>query len=344
MKKAIFKSAFAEIAVEHPFLARAKFVFADDRGAKTSTSLPGLMQGIEAEDFDEVIKSAIGIPVKMYLSGDDLGNHVGAYVIGHITDMEKVVAEDGTNQLLAEAVIYKNEFPEEVEYLKSAMADEKPPGISYELDYDDSLIKNGVEWLKKIVAMAATFVRNPAYGRRTSLLALASAKTEEEFETILNSLKKEKEADNPNDKGGKIVEKELEEAKSALAEAKAAAETKSARIKELEELLAGKDNEIKTLNETLDGINQERLFESRIKKLAEVGISFEAEAEKAPKKKAFYLSLDDEAFEEYLHDITEIKSASEPESGDRKVVLASLKTDIPKPSPKPSNGLSFKFE
>ena len=118
------------------------------------------MQGIELEDFDEVIKTSINMPIKMFYTGSGTGNHLGSYVIGHITGMEKAQAEDGTNQLIADAVLYAEEFPEEVKYLKEAYAEKRPPGISYEIIYGDSIIKNGVQWLKKMFTTAATLVRD----------------------------------------------------------------------------------------------------------------------------------------------------------------------------------------
>jgi hypothetical protein len=154
LDKALFNLALAEIQdvpsgdFNHPYLTRVKFVFADDQGAQTSTAPGGLMQGIKFEDFDAAIKTGLNMPIKMAYTGDGVGNHLGSYVIGHITQMEKAQAEDGSNQIVADGVLYTEEYPEEVAYLKKAKAEGKAPGTSYEIIYKDSLIENGVQWLK----------------------------------------------------------------------------------------------------------------------------------------------------------------------------------------------------
>src|SRR4051812_48084854 len=127
----------------NPYLTKARFVFADNKGAPTSTG-NGNLQGIEEEDFDEVIRTALHMPVKMnYLGADNVGSHRGSYVIGHISDMQKVTNGD-TSQLVAEALLYAEEYPEEVTFLKDAFANKKAPGISYEIAYANSTVKNGV--------------------------------------------------------------------------------------------------------------------------------------------------------------------------------------------------------
>jgi hypothetical protein len=91
LDKALFNLALAEIQdvpsgdFNHPYLTRVKFVFADDQGAQTSTAPGGLMQGIKFEDFDAAIKTGLNMPIKMAYTGDGVGNHLGSYVIGHIT-------------------------------------------------------------------------------------------------------------------------------------------------------------------------------------------------------------------------------------------------------------------
>jgi hypothetical protein len=320
LDKALFNLALAEIQdvpsgdFNHPYLTRVKFVFADDQGAQTSTAPGGLMQGIKFEDFDAAIKTGLNMPIKMAYTGDGVGNHLGSYVIGHITQMEKAQAEDGSNQIVADGVLYTEEYPEEVAYLKKAKAEGKAPGTSYEIIYKDSLIENGVQWLKDFFTTAATFVRSPSYEGRTPLLALASAKNEDELLVTMKALVaqaegKSGEGSNPTDKGGKPVD-ELETVKKENDTLKAEAQTKTAEITRLsEEITALKASE-QTLKDQLQTVETERTLESRVRKLAEIGFPLEADAEKSDKQRAFILALDDEAFDIYTEQIVAVKESA----------------------------------
>lgn len=309
----------------NPYLTVARFVFADDKGATTSTG-NGNLQGIELEDFDTVIKTSLHMPVKMRLMGDTVGSHSGSYVIGHIIDMTK---ED--NKLVAQAVLYREEYPEEVTFLKEAFAEGKAPGISYEIAYGDSVIKNGVEWLKNMFTTAATFVKSPAYGSRTALLALASAKDEGEFIQTMKTLVAQAEGiENddpiPSNKGGTNVD-ELEKAQKEAEAFKAEAETRTAEISRLTEALEAKDVEIASLNTTVSTLQGEKLMETRVRKFTEAGFMLEADAEKADKKKSFWLTLSDEGFDEYLDDLVSAKAmAAKPE----KKAEASARNTLPR--------------
>jgi hypothetical protein len=297
----------------NPYLTIARFVFADDKGAPLSTAKGGL-QGIELEDFDSVIKTSLHMPVKMNLIGGTVGNHRGSYVIGHIAKMNKVVT-DGTNQLMAEAYLYKEEYPDEINFLKEAHASGEAPGISYEIAYNDSIIKNGVEWIKNLITCAATFVKHPAYGRRTALLALASADDDNEFIQTMKTLVAQAEGTDddtpiPSNKGGKNVD-ELEKAQEDASKFKAEAETKSAEVSRLTEELEAANGQISTLNESIATMQRERATEIRVKKFTDAGFMLEADAEKAEKKKTFWLSLSDEDFDEYISDLVSAKALAE---------------------------------
>ena len=340
---AVFQSAIAEIVevpqldnFKHPFLTLAKFIFADDKGNQNN-------QGIEFEDFEEVSHSAIDTPVKMNFTGAGVGNHLGSYVVGHIKDMEKVEA-GGVNQLIATAILYSDEFPEEIKYLKDSFASGEAPGISYELAYQESKLKNGIQWLKKMFTLASTFVRAPAYGKRTAILALASAKDDDEFIQTMKTLvaqAEEKSGEgkiiNPTGKGGKNVE-ELEKAKADAEKFRAEADTRTVEVARLTEQLEAKTGEISTLTEKVATLEREKMLEARIRKYTEAGFQLEAEAEKVDKRKTFWLSLSDEAFEEYLADLVAATKVTESHRA-----LASLNVGIPRPTDSDNKIISFNF-
>lgn len=171
MDSILIQSALAEITPEdftHPGLRLVKFVFCDNQPNENG-------QGIAEEDFDEIIKSGVGTPIKMRFFGNTAGGHIGSIPIGYIKNMYK--EDDGnTKKLIADATLFADEYPDEIQYLQEAYDKGEAPGISWELKYNNSVIKDGIEWLKGLVTRAATFVRHPAYGNRTAILALASNK------------------------------------------------------------------------------------------------------------------------------------------------------------------------
>ena len=322
MKIAKFTTAIAELLetknaeFKHPLLTMIKFVFADDRGALLSSS-NGLPQGIKAEDFDEVIKTAIHMPIKMNFLGAKRGvqGHVGSLPIGHITQMEKDTAEDGTNRLIASAVLYGEEFPDEIQFIRTAFAEGKSPGISYEIVYNDPLIENGVEWLKNMITRAATFVRSPAYGKRTALLALASNSdlSDEDFATELLAIIKPKEEP-----------KHMDEDKEKIAKLEADATARTSELDALKAQVTDFTGQLATLTDENSNLKKTALMESRVRAFTEAGFTLEADAEKASKKKDVFASMSDEVFAEYIADL---KAASAKAPG---FASASARNGVPR--------------
>jgi hypothetical protein len=159
--------SFAEF--KNPYLKTVKFVFADDKPNLNNQAIP-------YEEFTGLAASAIGMPIKIRFLGRQggAGNHDGSVPIGHISSVTEEQAEDGTNKLVAEGVLYADEYPDIIDYLEETYAENKAPGISWEISYKDSIVEKGITLLKGVIARAATFVKHPAYGKRTALLALAS--------------------------------------------------------------------------------------------------------------------------------------------------------------------------
>lgn len=163
----------------NPFLTLVKFVFADDKPNANNMAIP-------FDEFAALKLSAIGMPIKIRFLGKGLGGHTGSVPVGHIRDMVVETLDDESHRLVAEGVLYNDEYPEVVEFLKESFDTGDAPGISWEISYKESIVDKGIQWLKGVVARAATFVKHPAYGRRTALLALASI----DMTTIDNDTKK----------------------------------------------------------------------------------------------------------------------------------------------------------
>lgn len=313
-------TAIAEIAdipaeEGHPLLSTIKFILATaNEGYSLSTKKGGLKQGIKEEDFDDVIKTAINTPIKMRYLGyrGGVGNHLGSIPIGHITKIDKTTLPDGVVALAAEGVLYTNEYPDEIEFLKTAHAAGEGPGISYEIKYDNnkSVIEDGTEWIKGLITQAATIVRSPAYGNRTAILALASNSelTDDELNDGLRSLVKPEASEI---EGGSDMDKDKEiERLTALASEKESALTaKAAEIealtKEFEDIktkLAETTSENEKLNKTI-------LLEKRVQAYSAAGLAFDEDAEKATAKKELLAKMDEDVFSAYLADLSAVKDA-----------------------------------
>lgn len=301
---AIFESvisAFAEAGPEdfqHPYLKRVKFILTDDQPNENK-------QGIEYEDFPRIMASAVNAPIKMYYNRNNVGGHAGSFTIGHISAVAEHITDTGIHQILAEGVLYADEFPNEVDFLEKTFAEGNAPGVSWELRYKDSVLKKGINWLKGAVTTAATFVRHPAYGTRTALLALASNQELDEEHLIdeLVALANSVSPSIDDNKGGTAkvneeelakLQKELEDLKSQLASANAENESLKATVT--------------SQGEVIDGYKKTAVAEERLRKMTDAGITLDAE--KIEAKKEFLTALSEEAFAEYLSDLQAVQKAS----------------------------------
>lgn len=293
----------AQSDFSNPYLTVVRFVFADDQPNANKQAIP-------FEEFDALAQSAIGMPIKIRFLGKGIGNHTGSIPIGHIRDMTKETVDD-KHQLIAEGVLYNDEYPEVVNFLKEAFASGEAPGLSWELTYNDSIIEKGITWLKGVIARAATFVKNPAYGTRTALLALASDKSlsDEDIEKELVGMAHEIES---QDKGGTNT-MELEQA--------------LAKIKDLEAQLAVKDTELATANAEAEKIRTEAatlktandeliskvgtfektaLVTNRTKKVVEAGVPVPSDEQELTKKQDYWAAQSEEQFEMYVSDLAAV--------------------------------------
>jgi hypothetical protein len=351
MNKTQFESTIAEIIdvptdnFEHPFLTKVKFVFTDNKGNANK-------QGIETDDFDMVAKSSIHMPLKIRYTHAGAGGHDLSVPFGHMTNMYKEVAEDGTAQLIGEGVLYKEEYPDEVQYLKDAHENGKAPGISWELSYQDSISKAGIDWLKGVVTRAATFVKFPAYGNRTGLLAVAQnnilAITEsqmmdiefmDELKEIVDELNKlvqgipETEDDEEEDHQDELLMggasqntggNEVEELEKAQAELDAAL----AKIAELNTQLETAQSTITDLTTENEGFKRQALVAERTAKIVEAGIKIESDQEKLAQKQELWLAMSPEIFDAYVTDLAEASKPTQNAPKDK--AAASSKEGLPK--------------
>lgn len=337
----------------HPYQTIAKFILLDDKPNANK-------QGVPYSEFQRIISSAVGMPVKMHFDGTKAGDHSGSIPIGVIQKVTEISLPNNIHQLVAEAALWPEEFPDEIAFLKDAFASDKAPGISYELGYHDSESVGGIQWIKNIITQAATFVKTPAYGDRTRLLAIA-AKDPQALATTIAQMVIEAGLQLPDvidalktlagatpdtalvvepfplgssgfaskNKGGKkMEEKELEALKVTAGQVP----TLSSKITELEAALVAKDAEIKTQKDENATLKLASLVDNRTRQMVEAGITLEADAAKAEAKKGLIASLTDEQFAIYLEDIkpkTPATPAPAP-AATAGLALASRKPAMPK--------------
>lgn len=333
MKTFKLQTAIAQVLdiSSNPLLTRIKFVFADDKPNNNN-------QAIAADEFEALAANALGMPIKINFIedffGDDASNHAGSYPIGHISDMEQDELADGTKRLIGYANIWNEEFPKEVEWLKKRFAEGNPPGLSWELKYQNGVVEDGIEWLKGVIAAAATFVKFPAYGARTSLLALASIQepenNSEEVSKVLLAIAEQLAPKEPIEEGGnQMTEEEAKKLQDELAAKSADAATKQEEIDRLNGLLTTKDEEVTALRDEIASLQRTALVETRVKKYTDLVGALPAEASEADSKKTLFASLSEEQFEAMIKELVDLKTALTPKQTPAQAAAASLRTARP---------------
>jgi myosin heavy subunit len=254
-----------------------KFIFTDD-GPNANN------QGIRQEEFDNIISTGRLKPFKK-MKGSIADGHDEAVPIGTIASLEKV-----ENRIEAIAAIWEREFPEDVQQIQEAYANEGSLNVSWELIYQDEVLDQyGVSWLKDVSTRAATLVNMPAYEGRTPILAVAAKTVAKEKDEGDSSMELEQLKAQLEVKEEKLsaASEELDNVKTELDETKASLEDLQQELKELEELRQFKE-QVET-----DRARMKQL-DTRFKQVAEAGIEmsredFDAEAER-------WLGMDEEAF------------------------------------------------
>lgn len=158
---AILQSAHA--SEKHPFQTNVQFILTDFKPNKNKQAIP-------ESEATNIIATAVGMPVKIRFNGIGAQGHAGSRPIGPIT---RAWVED--DKILAEATVWNREFSDIDLFLKTANAEQKTIGTSWELFFQtETKDSDDVSWLSDIVFAATTIVDNPAYGKdRTRIFAIS---------------------------------------------------------------------------------------------------------------------------------------------------------------------------
>ncbi len=147
---------------KNPLLTWVRLVFADDKPNANK-------QGISQEEFPNLIKSMVHMPIKANYADSGLEGHSGASIVGVIKE-----GQQQGNKIFTIGALYNDEYPDVVDFFKKEIAEGRQVDFSWEIRFKDAIAKDGVEWLSGTTTKAITAVKNPAYEGRTPLLDVAS--------------------------------------------------------------------------------------------------------------------------------------------------------------------------
>jgi len=160
--------------VSHPLQTKLSLILTD--------FLPnGNKQGIPETEKQNILATAMNQPIKINFDGVDYGGHTGAIPLGPITRVFESV--DGDRPIIAaEGVIWADLYEPIADHLKVAFSERV--GTSWEIYYEDSTVDaSGTEWLHGCVFGGTCVVKVPAYGpTRTRILAIAEHLHKNELE------------------------------------------------------------------------------------------------------------------------------------------------------------------
>jgi hypothetical protein len=279
-----------EVPAKNNNIAWGSFVLTDDLPNGNGVRIP-------LEEFDNVIKTAEYMPVKMEF-GTIKGGHADSHPLGVIAKLVKQVDSAQGNKIFGLAGLWLKERPNDIVALKDAIAKGEGVDISWELEYNNETFdpNTGIIDLRDIGVTAATVVGNPAYGGRTPMFQIAEQNKQSEDDKTLD----EKE----------LLQKEITELKNQalILEAKLAE-----AIKEVDE----KNTALAELQTTLEGLQE---FKDEVEEE-------KAKVEKLESVKALFTEYEIEKPEEYFTEKQEfLLGLEEPEL---KFMLEELKAHSP---------------
>ncbi len=279
--------AFASITL-NPTLRWLKFILTDDQPNDNKQRIP-------QEEFDNLIKSGINMPIKM-ASGDIANGHDGSTAIGVITHLKKVA-----NKIEGLAALWSRERPDDVDLIIKEFESGTPPQISWEVPFtDEDIDENGISHLKGIILRAATLVRRPAFTGRTPVLAIAAT----QIKPIEAEANIEEDINMTDDKL-KELEVQLSKANDTIAEL-------TSKLKEKTESFASVETELTDLREFKAQIDKDT---DEVEKLTSIRTKFaEAEIKKTDEyfaeNKERFLALDETSLDFMVQEMSAFAKSS----------------------------------
>lgn len=269
------------------------------------------------------------MPLKINFNGIGSSGHNGARSIGPIVSAQ-LFNENGSDVIVGDAILWKNEFPEEDLYLREATAENKTISTSWEILFADSKVQNGIEWLNDVIFAGSCIVKDPAYGNRTRILSVAEkteselmeeeklteqiGKLQSDLYTMISALdelywrasdveeaeRTQTTVENVGDRMQKIMNtlKEKEDMYLMMSEKASSAEIKNTELETQVQTVSNQKAEAETKYTLL----------ARRYALAKSGIQYNDEV--WAEKSLYIIAMSEDVFNHYLNDITNIKPAT----------------------------------
>lgn len=243
---AAIKEAYASSIGTNETLSWAKFVLTDDQPNGNKVRIP-------QEEFSNIIRSGVYMPFKMAYKKPKEG-HEESFPLGVLAHLKQ-----SGNQIIALAALWRRERKEDIDFLKTQIAEKLPVNVSWEILHEDSKIgDDGIEDLIGTSLRGVTIVGRPAYQGRTPVLQVASldgSTSNSEVNTL----------------------DELEQLKARVSELEAAIAAKDGELANKDNQIAEKETELAGLREFKASIEKKEAEAAKyadVKKLfSEAGIT-----------------------------------------------------------------------
>lgn len=292
-QRATFNGYVHTIAESHPLQTNITFVLTDFQPNSNNEAVP-------RSEADNIIRTAINMPVKINFDGVSETGHNRATPIGTITSAE-IATVDDNEVIIATARLWKKEYPEIDEYLRTATAENKRVGTSWELYYESSERQENISWLQGIVMAATAIVKVPAYGNRTPILSVAEQNELDRIKQLIIDLVTEFEQVEDFDQAFAALQKEVAAKKTKKKVYSQHMDELEEKLKELEEKLATAEKAITDVTAERDALLNEKAEAekrtARERRVAErVAILTEAGAEVGDEHADLLAEASDEVF------------------------------------------------
>jgi hypothetical protein len=233
------KEAFSATVSNNQTISWAKFILTDDQPNENKMRIP-------QEEFSNLIRTGTYMPFKMAYEKINDG-HEESYPLGVIAQLKQ-----SGNQIVALAALWRREREQDIEFIKTCIAEKKPVNVSWEILHEDSKIDEaGVEDLIGTSLRGVTIVGRPAYAGRTPVLQVAS-----------------KDGQDSNS-GGTTVE-ELEKLQLRVSELEGTLATKETELTAKDTLISEKEAELIELREFKSSIEQKEAALAKFQEIKEL--------------------------------------------------------------------------
>jgi hypothetical protein len=228
------KEAVSSTVSDNMTISWAKFILTDDQVNENKMRIP-------QSEFSNLIRTGTYMPFKMAYEKPKDG-HEESYPLGVIAQLKQ-----SGNQVVALAALWKREREQDIEYIKTCIAEKTPVNVSWEILHDDSKFdEDGIEDLLGTSLRGVTIVGRPAYAGRTPVLQVASVETQDNSNSEDNTLD------------------ELEQLKQEMIELKASLASKEAELAEKVTKFTEMETELASLREYKEAIEQKEAALARV--------------------------------------------------------------------------------